>query len=62
MNYEIKGTFNMGLNRNQKFKKEVEAENDEYAREKIYSILGSKHGVKRSKIQINSIEKLETNK
>lgn len=58
MDYEIKGKFKMGRNKNQKFSKEVEAKNKEFAKEKIYSILGSKHRVKRRDIEIWEIKQI----
>ncbi|WGI16766.1 50S ribosomal protein L18Ae [Methanonatronarchaeum sp. AMET-Sl] len=57
MEFEVNGYFDMGSNKNQKFKKVIEAENEETAREKIYSILGSKHRAKRRQIQIKEIKK-----
>ncbi len=56
MKFKINGYFDMGSNKNQKFQKTVDAENKDIAREKIYSILGSKHRVKRPQIQITEIE------
>jgi len=43
----------------QPFKKEVNALNEKNAIEKIYCDLGSKHRVKRNKIIIEKVEKVE---
>lgn len=56
MKYEVKGYFKMGRTSHQKFTKQVEAENEEFAKEKIYSIIGSKHRVKRRNIEIKEIK------
>ncbi len=53
--YEVKGTFE----RNYKtgvFTKSVDAENENRAREKILSLIGSKQKIKRSKIIIEGIK------
>ncbi|PTD94039.1 50S ribosomal protein L18a [archaeon SCG-AAA382B04] len=57
MKFEIKGYFKMGKTSHQKFRKEVEAKNKEFAKEKVYSIIGSKHRVKRRDIEIKDIKK-----
>jgi|Deesub1362A_J573_1020465.scaffolds.fasta_scaffold11255_2 large subunit ribosomal protein LX len=41
-----------------KFTKDLVAENDEEAVEKTYSIIGSKHGLKRRQIEIKSVEEI----
>ncbi len=44
----------------QKFKKIVEAHNERFAIEKVYSLIGSNHRVKRHLIKIKSIKRVET--
>lgn len=56
--YEIKGKFLM-KNVWQPFTKEIEGENEEEAKEKILSIIGSLHKVKRNKIKIEEIKELQ---
>ncbi len=55
MDYIIKGTAEVGRE-TLPFEKEVEAESKKHAREIIYSIYGSKHGINRSKVNIEKIE------
>jgi large subunit ribosomal protein LX len=52
--FKVKGSFMMG-DRLQSFKKEIAGIDEDNAKERIYSILGSKHNVKRNKIKIESI-------
>jgi large subunit ribosomal protein LX len=52
--FQVKGDFVMGAQK-KKFKKEIVGNDAENAMEMVYSILGSKHNVKRSKITIESI-------
>ena len=58
MKFEIEGTFKNG-NVWQKFRKVVEANNERFAIEKVLSLLGSNHKVKRNLIKIKSVKKLE---
>ncbi len=58
MKFIIRGRFLMG-EKMQPFKKEVNALNEKNAIEKIYCDLGSKHRVKRNKIIIEKVEKVE---
>ncbi len=53
--FTVSGKFMMG-DTLQKFKKEVEALGKKRAQEKIYQDLGSKHGVKRSRVIITTVE------
>ena len=48
-NYRVKGSFVMG-SETQVFTKEFRAINEEDIYEKLYSIFGSKHRIKRSQI------------
>ena len=50
-NYIVKGKFKAG-NSWEKFTKKIESQNET---DKVYSIFGSKHGIKRNQIQIESI-------
>ncbi len=56
--YRVKGEFLM-KNVWQPFSKEVVGENEEAAREKILSIIGSRHKVKRRFIKIAEIKELQ---
>ena len=53
-NYIVKGKFKAG-NSWEKFTKKIESQNEKNAMDKVYSVFGSKHGIKRSQIQIESI-------
>ncbi|ADI73634.1 MULTISPECIES: 50S ribosomal protein L18Ae [Methanohalobium] len=53
-NYLVKGKFKAG-HYWEKFSKYVESQNEKNATEKTYSLFGSKHGVKRFDIKIDSI-------
>ncbi|HJH30409.1 MAG TPA: 50S ribosomal protein L18a [Methanosarcinaceae archaeon] len=53
-NYVVKGTFKAG-HEWKKFTKNVESQNEKNAEEKVYSIFGSKHSIKRFLIKIDSI-------
>ena len=55
--YRIKGSFVMG-SETQVFTKEFKAINEEDIYEKLYSIFGSKHRIKRSQIKVDSIEEI----
>jgi len=58
MRYEVRGKFRNGMIW-MPFKKVVEAHNESFAVEKIYSLIGSNHKVKRNLIKIESIELVE---
>jgi len=49
--YSFSGKVRMG-SRVQKFDREVEAESEEYAKEKVLSQLGSEHSVSRGNIEV----------
>ncbi|AEH60407.1 Ribosomal LX protein [Methanosalsum zhilinae DSM 4017] len=53
--FVIKGTFKAGKNW-ERFTKSIESQNEKNAREKVYSLIGSKHGLKRNLIKIETIE------
>jgi len=53
-NFVVKGKFKAGSNW-EKFTKNVESQNEKNATDKVYSVFGSKHSIKRSQIQIESI-------
>lgn len=55
--YRVKGSFQMG-SETQVFTKELRAIKEEDIYEKLYSIFGSKHGIKRNQIKIDSIEEI----
>jgi large subunit ribosomal protein LX len=52
--FRVKGMFFMG-DRWQSFTKEVIGEDENIVSEQVYSRLGSKHRVKRAKIQISEV-------
>ena len=55
--YRINGSFVMG-SETQVFTKELRAIKEEDIYEKLYSIFGSKHRIKRNQIKIDSIEEI----
>ncbi|AKB77071.1 LSU ribosomal protein L18Ae [Methanosarcina horonobensis HB-1 = JCM 15518] len=52
--FTVKGKFKAG-NSWENFTKKIESQNEKNATDKTYSIFGSKHGVKRSQVQIESV-------
>ena len=52
-NFVVKGQFKAGHSW-EKFTKKIESQNEKNAEDKVYSIFGSKHGVKRRQVQIES--------
>ncbi len=56
MEFSITGKMMMGKEE-RIFKKTVEAPTENAAKEKVYALLGSNNGVKRSKIKIDKVEK-----
>jgi len=58
MKFRFRGYIVKGV-RKLKFTKEIEAPNEKLALEKLYSILGSNHKVKRVRIIVEGVEKLE---
>lgn len=58
MRFELKGIFRKeGVDR--KFSKEIEAESESLAKEKLFSLIGSEHNVKRRFIQISEIKEFK---
>ncbi len=57
--FKATGTFQMGRNADQPFSKEIAAKDKEDAEQQVYSIIGSKHGVKRFRITIDNITPLK---
>ena len=55
MQYAVSGRFRMGRIYT-KFKKTVDVESEKDALERVYSLLGSEHKVKRHKIKIDKVE------
>ncbi|AFV22702.1 50S ribosomal protein LX [Methanolobus psychrophilus R15] len=53
-NFQIKGSFKAGVEW-ERFTKKVESQNEKNALDKVYSVFGSKHGIKRNFIKIESI-------
>jgi len=56
MKFYVEGTMNLG-SETRKFSKEIDAVNENVARERVYTLLGATCGVKRPKIAIEKIEK-----
>ncbi|MCL2863152.1 MAG: 50S ribosomal protein L18Ae [Methanimicrococcus sp.] len=56
-NFEITGKFKPGFYW-ENFTKTIESENEKNAREKILSIMGSKHGLKRRCIVIEAVSEV----
>jgi ribosomal protein L20A (L18A) len=57
--FRITGSFQMGRNKNQTFIRELVCSNEKEAREKLLSLLGSQHNVKRRAVKIEKIEKIK---
>ncbi|WP_292464058.1 50S ribosomal protein L18Ae [Methanolobus sp.] len=53
-NFQVKGSFKAGVAW-ERFAKMVESHNEKNALDKVYSLFGSKHGIKRNYIKIESI-------
>ena len=58
MRFVFRGHYEKGKRRI-RFTREVEAESEKLAREKLYSLLGSNHKVKRVRIHIEEVKKVE---
>jgi len=56
--FEVEGKFK-NLEGWAPFKKTIEAENENVAKEKIYSLIGSNHKIKRNLIKIDVVKKVE---
>ena len=59
--YKVTGSFKKG-NKIQPFTKEILMDNKKNVEEYVYSILGSKHRVKRKEITITKIEEISSDK
>jgi len=57
--FMIKGKFRMGESM-QPFEKFIMGDNEEHAKEFVYSDLGSKHKTPRNKIKIDNIEEVDS--
>ncbi len=57
--FEVRGTFRMGDESRQPFRKQVAATREEEALEKVYSELGSEHRVSRTEIRIEEIKEID---
>ena len=63
--FEISGKMKAGVISNvwrttwQPFTRVVESNNDNGAREKIYSLMGSEHGLKRNLVKIEEVKRIE---
>lgn len=53
--FQITGSFKAGRSW-ERFTKKVSSNNEKNAAEKLYSLIGSEHGLKRNLIRIESIE------
>ncbi len=53
-NFQISGSFKAGRSW-ERFTKKVSSNNEKNAAEKLYSLIGSEHGLKRNLIRIESI-------
>ncbi|WP_457615371.1 50S ribosomal protein L18Ae [Methanopyrus sp.] len=57
--FEVRGTFRMGDEPRQPFTRQVPATSEEEALEKVYSDLGSEHGVNRTEIEIEDVREID---
>ncbi|MEM4134534.1 MAG: 50S ribosomal protein L18Ae [Candidatus Micrarchaeia archaeon] len=57
MKFRIIGKMKI-KNKEQKFSKIIEAENEKFATHKLYSIMGNAHGLRRKDITIEKVEKM----
>ncbi|MCX8202587.1 MAG: 50S ribosomal protein L18Ae [Candidatus Micrarchaeota archaeon] len=57
MKFRIIGIIKM-KNKEQKFSKIIEAENEKFALHKLYSVMGNSHGLKRKDIVVDKVEKM----
>ena len=53
-NYELKGEF-VEKGEKKKFTKVVSAQNESFAKDKVFASLGSKHGAKRRFVKIEAV-------
>lgn len=54
--FTFTGQISLGRSKHS-YEREVEAESESHAEDKLYSELGSEHSVNRNKIEIESVEK-----
>ena len=59
MKYVVRGTFRVGRREWRKFTKEIEAPNERVAIERVYSLIGSNHQMKRNLIEIEEVLEAE---
>jgi large subunit ribosomal protein LX len=57
--YVIEGNFEVKGRGWRHFKKTIQSNNEKNAVEKIYSLLGGKHRLKRNQIKINAIKEVK---
>ena len=57
--YRIRGTMKMGIVRDHPFTIEIPANKKDEAVDKAYAILGSRHGAKRTEINITEVKALK---
>ncbi len=57
MKFKISGTMRLGRE-TRKFSKELDAETEKYAVEKMYMMIGAANGIPRSKINVENVEKV----
>lgn len=57
--YRISGTMKMGLVKDHPFTIEIPANKKEEAVDKAYAILGSRHGAKRTEINITGVKAIK---
>jgi large subunit ribosomal protein LX len=58
--FKVTGTFKMGSKKAQPFTREVIANNQNQAKEKTFSDLGSRHKIKRNFIKIDKVKEIST--
>lgn len=56
--FEVTGSFQPG-GEERSFTRQVEAENEDVAAEKIYTGLGSEHGLQRTQIEVEAVAEVE---
>lgn len=59
MDFTVKGTFKAGL-KLEHFTKKVTSQNKNNAIQKVYSLIGSEHGLKRRLIKIEGVEEVKS--
>ena len=57
--FRVTGHFQMGHNLKQPFTKQFAAESEDAVRERVFSDLGSRHGVTRRRIAIDSVSEVK---